>query len=374
MFFHNKNKINLKKDSLSEAIEKKTSNKKISDKTFAKILKKTILLLETIENQSGNSLWLNNSSLELMALEITQHIRNMTINTFTSTVILRNLHSTITPQRWISLAVPHYMREAPAMTMLKTLIIQHYILNELDKSISLLDNPIHRSPEPKFVFLLESFQNIRHYVNERIRALNERYIAYLKISDIGQNQHYNLTQIVSVATNALDEKLTSLTREAFRVSDIKLIPRNLEEYEAFPSEINTYIDKIRRLTRTVMTQTPTVMTQTPTVTTQTRTVTPQTHSVTPQLSHRLTRMLDKIQDEMTILEERKDRSRLEISEGGIQPGGRLIVYKIDGDFLTEKECKEKNIHFHDGITLKYINEGEYLAECNKLSQQYKSCV
>lgn len=365
MFFHNKNKINLKKDSLSEAIEKKTSNKKISDKTLAKILKKTILLLEAIENPSSNSLTFNNSSLELMALEISQHIRNIT----TSSIPLEiNVHNPVGPgsialQTWLSDAVSHHMRTATSMTMLKVLIILHYISNELNKSISLLDNPINRSPEPKFVLLTETFRNVFSYVNEKINIQNERYLIYIRISSLRPHPRYNLPEIVIAAKNALHEKLTSLTREAFRVSDIKLIARNLEEYEAFPSEINTYIDRITHLTRTVMTQTPAV-------TPQTRTGTPQTIP----LSHRSRNILDKIQDEMAILEERKNRSGLKISEGGIQPGGRLIVYKINDDFLTAEECKEKNIPVHDGITLKYINDGEYLAACNRLGHQYQSCV
>ncbi|MEY8712493.1 hypothetical protein [Mangrovibacter phragmitis] len=77
---------------------------------------------------------------------------------------------------------------------------------------------------------------------------------------------------------------------------------------------------------------------------------------------------DRVFLDMAILEVRKEKS----SDGILNRGESLIVYKHDDDFYTESECREKSLPLNNPIKINYISDNEYLIEYNRLGEQYRN--
>lgn len=77
-------------------------------------------------------------------------------------------------------------------------------------------------------------------------------------------------------------------------------------------------------------------------------------------------LMSSLMLKMAILEERKDRSK-NTSEESFTP---VTVYHHNDSFLSEEECREQGLTVNNPIVIKHISEGEYLALCNKLQENY----
>ncbi|EPE4188411.1 hypothetical protein [Yersinia enterocolitica] len=364
MFFHNKNKIDLKKDSLSEAVGKKIDNKNISDKTLAKIYYTAFNLLKF-----NYTLALNMNRFDSIKVEICQHLQIMIMTEFPTALnyrvrggqqtvqarIIRRRQQTVQAQVQVQASIKSSIKNYVIMKVNADNILRHLIyllntLNQLNSSITKLNHRRYNEPNQKFDRLVEYLTNIKTYTTGKIDSCINKYI-YDILKEIVTNPQAahsrqvfkeKIPRMQAVLKTALRNKLTDLAGVAFDSGDISTEVNN-NKTPAFKNDFQHYRNLINsRLPRHLQQET--------------------------EKEAKRKAALNHITNEMEILDESKDRS----NDDSIKPGGKLIVCKVNEEFLTEIECNEKNITFHDKIkyNLKYVNNGIYKTECDKLQKRF----